>query len=145
MAVGYKLIGRNRLIPRPTYPGRKRQYVKVDIDDPFENGGLAFEYTLFQVLECSVQPMTGKAARDYTTQLMPEGAKEYDAYTVYSSTRLVGAEEGSTSLADQIQLPDSRGDLTWFTVLKCDSYPSTGVERFRSFVVAVPEGKEGGI
>lgn len=70
---GYKLIGRNKLIPRPTFVGRHRQYAKVDMNNPFENQGVEIEYEEFDVLECVVQPLTGKAARDYTSQLMQEG------------------------------------------------------------------------
>lgn len=145
MAVGYKLIGKNKLIPRPTYQGRHREYVKVDNDDPFENGGIQMVYTPFDVVECVVQPMTGKAARDYTSQLMLEGGKQYDSFTVYSSIPLRGPIEGSKDLADQILLPSTTGQMTWFTVIKADPYPSSGVARFRSFVVAVPSGTEGGI
>ncbi|QGZ16298.1 hypothetical protein Hena1_01480 [Erwinia phage Hena1] len=145
MAVGYKLIGKNRLIPRPTYPGRHREYAKVDQDNPFENGGVEMTYVPFDVIECVVQPMTGKAARDYTAQLMLEGGKQYDSFTVYSSIPLRGPVEGSTELSDQIFLPASNGVPTWFTVIKSDPYPSSGVARFRSFVVAVPAGTDGGI
>lgn len=145
MAVGYKLIGRNKLIPRPTYPGRHREYRKVDTTTPFENSGTELVYTSFDVLECVVQPMSGRAARDYTNQLMLEGGKEYDSFTVYSTTPLLGLREGTTTLSDQIYLPDSRGEMKWFTVIKSDPYPSSGVMRFRAFVVAVPEGTNGGI
>ena len=145
MAVGYKLIGKNKLIPRPTYQGRHREYIKVDDDNPFENGGIEMTYTPFGVIECVVQPMTGKAARDYTAQLMLEGGKQYDSFTVYSSIPLQGPVEGTTDLADQIYLPTSTGGMTWFTVIKSDPYPSSGVARFRSFVVAVPAGTDGGI
>lgn len=142
---GYRLIGRNRLIPRPTYQGRHRVISKTNPDSPFINVGTSTTYELFDVLECVVQPMTGKAARDYTAQLMQEGGKQYDSFTVYSTTPLRGPEEGSDELADQIQLPNSRGKLTWFTVIKSDVYSSSGVQRFRAFVVSVPEGTQGGI
>lgn len=145
MAQGYKLIGKNRLIPRPTYKGRHRSFAKSDVENPFENVGVEIEYTEFDVIECVVQPMTGRAARDYTAQLMLEGGKQYDSFTVYSSVPLVGPTEGTTSLSDQIYLPSSSGIMTWFTVIKSDPYPSSGVSRYRSFVVAVPAGTDGGI
>lgn len=141
---GYRLIGRNRLIPRPTYAGRHREYQKVGTG-PFENTEIEIVYEDFDVIECVVQPLTGKAARDYTSQLMQEGGRQYDSFTVYSSVMLMGPVEGTNDLADQILLPNSRGEMIWFTVIKSDPYPSSGVARFRAFVVAVPEGTNGGI
>ncbi|AKJ74520.1 hypothetical protein SP19_29 [Salmonella phage 19] len=142
---GYRLIGRNRLIPRPTFTGRHRQYAKVDTSTPYENQGVEIEYEEFDVLECVVQPLTGKAARDYTSQLMQEGGRQYDSFTVYSSVMLRGPVEGSNELADQIKLMNSRGEMVWFTVIKSDAYQTTGVARFRAYVVSVPEGTNGGI
>uniref|UniRef100_A0AAU8GEF5 Minor head protein n=1 Tax=Salmonella phage vB_SEnST11_KE22 TaxID=3161173 RepID=A0AAU8GEF5_9CAUD len=142
---GYRLIGRNRLIPRPTFTGRHRQYAKVDTSNPYENQGVEIEYEEFDVLECVVQPLTGKAARDYTSQLMQEGGRQYDSFTVYSSVMLRGPVEGSNELADQIKLMNSRGEMVWFTVIKSDAYQTTGVARFRAYVVSVPEGTNGGI
>lgn len=145
MAQGYRLIGRNKLIPRPTFTGRHREYEKVDQDNPYENQGVQILYEEFDVLECVVQPLTGKAARDYTSQLMQEGGKQYDSFTVYSSVMLRGPVEGSNELADQILLQNSRGEMVWFTVIKSDPYQTTGVARFRAYVVSVPEGTNGGI
>lgn len=145
MAQGYRLIGRNRLIPRPNFPGRHREYRKVDLDNPYENQGVEILYEDFEVLECVVQPLTGKAARDYTSQLMQEGGKQYDSFTVYSSNMLRGPVEGSTELADQILLMNSRGEMVWFTVIKSDAYQTSGVARFRAYAVSVPEGTNGGI
>lgn len=145
MAQGYRLIGRNKLIPRPTFTGRHREYEKVDLDNPYENQGVQILYEEFDVLECVVQPLTGKAARDYTSQLMQEGGKQYDSFTVYSSVMLRGPVEGSNELADQILLQNSRGEMVWFTVIKSDPYQTTGVARFRAYVVSVPEGTNGGI
>lgn len=142
---GYKLIGKNKLIPRPTFVGRHREYAKVDMDNPFENQGIQIDYEEFDVLECVVQPLTGKAARDYTSQLMQEGGRQYDSFTVYSSVMLRGPVEGSNELADQIKLMNSRGEMVWFTVIKSDAYQTTGVARFRAYVVSVPEGTNGGI
>ena len=143
MAAGYRLIGRNRLIPRPTFKGRHREYVK-DPNSIFENSG-DLQYIEFDVLECVVQPLSGRAAKDYTAKLMQEGGKQYDSFTVYSSTPLRGPREGSTQMADQIFLKDSTGDERWFTVIKSDIYQSTGVSRYRAFVVSTPPGTEGGI
>ena len=142
---GYRLIGKNRLIPRVTYQGRRREVIKVDLDNPFANGGTETQVTEFEVTECVVQPMTGKAARDYTSQLMLEGGRQYDSFTVYSSVPLQGPVEGTMELADQIFLPTSNGGNAWFTVIKSDPYPSSGVTRYRAFVVAVPAGGEGGV
>lgn len=140
MAAGYKLIGKNRLIPRKTFKGRHRVYNKT-VGGPFANGGLELEYEEFDVLDCVVQPLTGRAAKDYSSQINPEGDRQYEAFTVYSSTKLYSPDEGTYAMADQIQLPDIRGDLKWFTVLKCDAYVTSGGGRYRFFVVEEPEGE----
>lgn len=140
MAAGYKLIGKNRLIPRKTFKGRHRVYNKTG-GGPFANEVLELEYEEFDVLECVVQPLTGRAAKDYSSQINPEGDRQYEAFTVYSSTKLYSPDEGTYAMADQIQLPDIRGDLKWFTVLKCDAYVTSGGGRYRFFVVEEPEGE----
>ncbi|EFM7019275.1 hypothetical protein BAU67_001842 [Escherichia coli] len=141
MAAGYRLIGKNRLIPRKTMKGRHRFYRRVG-ESPFENEGLELCFEEFDVLECVVQPLTGRAAKDYSTQINPEGDREYEAYTVYSSTPLFNPDEGTYDMADQIQLPSIRGKLKWFTLLKCDQYTTSGVSRFRSYVVEEPDQKD---
>jgi hypothetical protein len=141
VAAGYKLIGKNRLIPRKTFKGRHRVYNKT-VGGPFANEGLELEYEEFDVLECVVQPLTGRAAKDYSSQINPEGDRQYEAFTVYSSTKLYSPDEGTYAMADQIQLPDIRGDLKWFTVLKCDAYVTSGGGRYRFFVVEEPEGED---
>ncbi|WP_105492282.1 phage head completion protein [Escherichia coli] len=138
MAAGYRLIGKNRLIPRKTMKGRHRVYKRVG-GSPFENEGLELTFEEFDVLECVVQPLTGRAAKDYSSQINPEGDRQYEAYTVYSSTPLMNPHEGTYELADQIQLPDIHGHLRWFTLLKCDKYTTSGVSRYRSYVVEEPE------
>lgn len=140
MAAGYKLIGKNRLIPRKTFKGRHRVYNRT-VGGPFANEGLELEYEEFDVLECVVQPLTGRAAKDYSSQINPEGDRQYEAFTVYSSTKLFSPDEGTYAMADQIQLPDIHGHLKWFTVLKCDAYVTSGGGRYRSFVVEEPEGE----
>lgn len=141
----YKLIGRNRLIPRVTCVGRHREWQKTDPTNPFVNGSMIVLYEPFEAIECVIQPMRGKAARDQNNQLFEDGEKDYDSYTVYSTTRLLTAKEGTMDLADQLELPDSRGGNTWFTVMKCDAYPSSGVPRFRHYLIAIPEGTQGGL
>lgn len=142
---GYKLIGKNRLIPRKTFQGRHRQFSKPGPDSPFENKDIEVVHTSFDVLDCVVQPIAGKASKDLSDQLTSEGGREYDSYTVYSSTPLMGLVEGTSLLSDQILLPDTRGGMSWFTVIKTDPHPTSGVSRYKAYVVAVPEGEEGGI
>lgn len=145
MTPGYRLIGRNKLIPRKTFIGRHRTFSQPDPDNPFENQEITIQYEEFDVLECVVQPLTGKAARDYTSQLTEAGGRQYDSFTVYSSTLLKGPVEGSFLLADQIQLMNSRGEMEWFTVIKSDPYQTTGVSRYRAYVISTPAGTEGGL
>lgn len=142
---GYRLIGNNLLIPRISCEGRHRLAVKQDPDDPFVNGSLVVQFTPFTAEKCVIQPIDGKATRDQNNQLVQEGEKDYDSYHVYTSTRLLRANEGTNQLADQLLLKDSRGDMTWFTVMKCDAHGSTGVERYKVYLIAIPQGTEGGI
>ena len=145
MARRYTLLSsRNRLIPRIEVAARKREW-KADPNSAFSNKRLQVEYTDFIAEECSVQPMRGKAQRDQNNQLQPVGEEDYDSYTVYSETFLLHAKEGTDKLSDQLLLPDSNGGETWFTVMKTDIYVSSGVRRFRYYVVAVPAGTEGGL
>lgn len=145
MARGYRLMGRNKLIPWSVEQGRHRSFEKKDLDDPFENGGGEVQYEPFEALECVVQPMRGKAARDQNNQLVQEGEKDYDSYTVYTSTWLKRADEATNQLADQLLLTNSRGEKVWFTVMKVDVFVTSGVSRFRCYLIAVPEGTSGGL
>lgn len=141
---GYRLIGRNRFIPRKTFKGRHREYHKNDPDNPFVNDSRTIVYTEFDVTDCVVQPLTGKTARDYTGHIVPEGSSQYDSFTVYSSVPLLGAKEGTDDLSDQIELLNSRGQVEWFTVIKSDLYQTTGVTRYRSYVISEPHDSENG-
>ncbi|QYC52522.1 hypothetical protein [Salmonella phage SSBI34] len=146
MARKYLLLSnRNRLIPRIEVTCRRRSAVKTDPDNPFENGSLMMQYEEFIAVECTVQPMRGKAARDQNNQLQVEGEVDYDSYTVYSETILHRAREGTNDYSDQMLLPDSVGENTWFTVMKADRFVSSGVPRYRYYLIAVPEGTEGGM
>jgi hypothetical protein len=146
MKRAYSLLSnRNRLIPRIEVEGRRRTWSKSDPDDPFVNGGVDVEYTPFTAVECTIQPMRGKAIRDQNNQLMIGGEEDYDSYTVYSETLMYRAREGTDDLADQLLLPDSGGGKTWFTVMKADQFPSSGVSRYRYYLIAVPVGTQGGM
>lgn len=146
MARRYSLLSsRNRLIPRIEVKGRRRVAVKTDPDDPFLNGSLEMQYEEFTAVECSIQPMRGKAARDQNNQLQVEGETDYDSYTVYSETVLRRAQEGTDQYSDQLLLPNSIGEDTWFTVMKVDRYVSSGTNRFRYYLIAIPVGTEGGL
>jgi len=146
MARGYRLLSsRNKLIPRIPVQGRKREWKKTDPENPYENGSVAVEYTPFVAEECSIQPIRGKAIRDQNNQLMVGGEEDYDSYTVYSETKLFRAREGTEDLSDQLLLPTSGGEDAWFTVMKADTFVSSGVNRYRYYLIAVPVGTEGGL
>lgn len=146
MARGYRLLtSRNRLIPRIEVQGRHREWRKTDPDSPFLNGGREVVYEPFTAVECTIQPMRGKAIRDQNNQLMIGGEEDYDSYTVYSETLLFRAREGTDQLSDQLLLPDSGGSDTWFTVMKADRYVSSGAPRYRYYLIAIPVGTEGGL
>lgn len=146
MARGYRLLSsRNQLIPRVEVQGRHRVAVKTDPNSPFENGGIEVQYEPFTAVECVIQPMRGKAQRDQNNQLEQSGEVDYDSYTIYSETLLFRAKEGTDELSDQLLLPDSGLGESWFTVMKSDRFPSSGVMRYRYYVIAVPVGTEGGL
>lgn len=138
--MGYKLIGKNRLIPRVDIQGRRRVYVKSESSDSnFDNEDLEISILDFIIQDCSVQPTTGRSVRDYTMKLQMEGMLDHDSYMVYSGTMLQDSKQGTGILPDQILLSDNNGVERWFTVLKSDKYITSGVERYQSFVVAAPE------
>lgn len=146
MARSYRLLsGRNKLIPRKEVTCRHRRYVKTDPDSPFENVGRDIDYEEFVAVECNVQPMRGKAARDQNNQLEVSGEVDYDSYTVYSETLLTRAREGTDGLSDQMLLPDTGGEMTWFTVMKIDIFVTSDVPRYKYYLIAVPDGTEGGL
>lgn len=146
MARGYRLLSsRNRLIPRIEVEGRHRTWRKTNPDSAFINSGREVAYEPFTAVECTIQPMRGKAIRDQNNQLMIGGEEDYDSYTVYSETRLFRAREGTEDLSDQLLLPDSGGDMNWFTVMKADTFVSSGVPRYRYYLIAIPVGIEGGM
>lgn len=137
--MGYKLIGKNTLIPRQDKQGRRRTYAKNSAGSIYQNVDLGVLTEEFVITECSVQPPSGRSVRDYTMKLGMEGLKDHDSYIVYSSVMLKDSKEGTGILPDQILLSDSNGNEVWFTVLKTDKYVTSGVERYQSFVVAMPE------
>lgn len=146
MARGYRLLtNRNRLIPRIEVLCRSRDWVKGSSTSIYKNAKREVQFTEFTAVECSVQPVRGKALRDQNNQLMVEGEQDYDSYTVYSETLLHRAKEGTDGLSDQMYLPDTGGGHTWFTVMKIDIFVSSGVSRYKYYVVAVPVGTDGGM
>ncbi len=61
--------------------------------------------------------------------------RQYDSFTVYSSVMLRGPVEGSNELADQIVYEPR---VRWCgSQIKSDAYQTTGVARFRAYVVSV--------
>lgn len=139
--MAYQLIGRNTLIPRKTFTGRHRRYVKNDPNNPFENADIDIQHEEFDVLECVIQPVSGRAVRDYNLQSLPEGYRDYDSFYVYSSTILYAGKEGTNELPDQILIPNQRGVQKWYTVIKSDDHKTTDVNRYKAFVVLLPEAK----
>lgn len=141
--MSYKLIGKNKLIPQKTLTGRHVSSVKKDIiigdmSSPFTNKETEYVFEEFEVLECSVQPIMGKAYRDYALTLLPEGFKDYESYYVFSTTPLLDAQEGTNNLPDQIKLKNNRFQEEWFTVIKTDRFSTTDIERYQCFVISAP-------
>lgn len=138
--MGYKLIGKNKLIPRQDKIARRRVYQKAANSSPYDNVDLQVSIEEFIVPECSVQPVSGRSARDYNLKINMEGYRDHDSYLVFSSVMLQDSKEGTGLLPDQIFLEDVNGVERWFTVIKTDRFVTSGVARFQSFVVARPEG-----
>lgn len=135
--MGYSLIGNNTLLPQVSLEARSRTTVK-DPDSPFENDGNTISFTPKTITECSVQPITGKALKDYEQQLSEAGMKSYESYFLWTSDKLVVGIDGSGIMSDQVKLESVTGLSLWFTVLRALSFPYTGVSRYQYLVILEP-------
>lgn len=132
--MGYSLLGNFKNLPQVSLNGRSRVSQK-DPDSPFENVGNTITYTPKPLLNCSVQPLTGKALKDYENLIGPEGFKNVEAYYIYTSTKLVVGVEGTGILSDQVELESVTGLNLWFTVLRAFVHNYTGVQRYKYLVI----------
>lgn len=130
----YVQIGRNKLLPQVSLVARSRVAIK-DPNSPFENSNNTITYTEKPINNCSVQPVTGKALKDLETQLGMDGMKNYEAYYIWTSTKLIVSVEGTNVLSDQVKLESVTGQELWFTALRALNFPYTGVARYNYLVI----------
>lgn len=132
--MSYQLIGRNSLLPQVPLTARTRTAVK-DINNPFENVNNTITYVERIINECSVQPVGDRAMKDMENQLGMDGMKNYEAYYLYTSDRLIVSVEGTNVLSDQVKLQSVTGQELWFTALRALNFPYTGVARYKYLVI----------
>ena len=115
----FTLLNSFTLLDSQVLSGRRKVFVKdTSTTNPFENKG-SYSYQTFTIENCSVQPLTDK-----NQMLLTEGIREYEAYTIFTTTALRSAQEKSNDLADQVEL-DGLFGLSWFTVLRSKKYGMT--------------------
>ena len=129
--MAFTLLNTFTLLESASLTGRRKVFVK-DVNSPFENSG-TYQYTSFTITNSSVQPLSNN-----TQQLLPEGIREYEAYTIYTATPMKSSEEATTELADQVQLNGLQG-LDWFTVIKSRKHSMTSSgNQYEVIVVRYP-------
>ena len=105
------------LLDKQSITARTKVFVKDPLSN-FENVG-TYQYTTFTVENASVQPTTDK-----NLLLLGEGIRDYESYTIYTTSVLKPSEETTNDLADQVQL-DGLFGVGWFTVVKSKKYGVT--------------------
>ena len=79
--MAFTLLNSFTLLDSMTLQGRRKTFVQ-DPNSTFKNKG-TYQYTTFNIENASVQPLTDK-----NQLLLAEGIREYEAYTVFTSTLL---------------------------------------------------------
>lgn len=129
--MGFTLLNSFTLLDSMTLSCRRKVFVK-DTNSVFDNVG-TYSYQTFNAENCSVQPITERSQL-----LLEEGLREYESYTVYTTTPLTSVKEASEDLADQIYLDGQLGQ-SWFTVLKVKKHSVTSSgSQFEVVVVKYP-------
>lgn len=132
--MSYTLLGNFQNLPQVTLSARSRQSGK-NPDSPFENDGNIIVYTPKTITRCSVQPITGKALKDYENILGTEGLKNNELYHLFTADKLIVGVEGTGVMSDQVQLDSVTGLQLWFTTLRVLHHSYTGVARYKYLVV----------
>lgn len=99
------LLEQLTLIELKPYQGRHREYVE-STQSIFKNSYATVTEELFEIAECSLQPIDGR-----TLQALPEGYRSKAAYQFWCKTEMKGLEQNTSQLPDQIQI---NGE--WFSV-----------------------------
>ena len=129
--MAFTLLNSFALLDSMVLQGQRKTFVQ-DPNSTFKNKG-TYQYTPFSVENASVQPLTDK-----NQLLLAEGIREYEAYTIFTSTLLKSAEETTVELADQVLINGLFGE-SWFTVLRSKKYSITSNgSQFEVTVVKYP-------
>ena len=115
--MGFTLLNNFTLLDSMSLSCRRKVFVK-DTTSVFDNDG-TYQYQPFNAENCSVQPLTERSQL-----LLDEGLREYESYTVYTTTALKSVKEASEDLADQVYINGQHG-YSWFTVLKVKKHSVT--------------------
>lgn len=132
--MGYTLLGNFQNLPQVTLNARSRQTVP-DPASPFENDENVISFIPKTINKCSVQPISGKALKDYEQILGPEGLKDNEVYHLFTSDKLVIGLNGTGIMSDQVQIESVTGLPLWFTALRALHHSYTGVTRYKYLVV----------
>lgn len=118
-------------IPRKTLQGYNR-FVSKTTGGVFENDLESITSTPFDVLQCTVQPLTGSEL-----MVLEEGLRSKEVYNVFTNTKLTEAIEGTDQLADQIEIDGVNG-VSLFTVLKVKKWDNGLIPHYHAVVVKEP-------
>ena len=119
--MAFTLLNNFQLLDTVVLTGRRKVFVK-DVNSPFSNAGV-YSYVSFNIENASAQPISNNN-NNSNQLLLADGIREYEAYTIYTSTLMKSSEETTTELADQVQLNGIYG-LNWFTVVKSKKHSMT--------------------
>ena len=129
--MAFTLLNNFTLLDAENLQGRRKTFVK-NPSSVFDNDG-DYVYAPFTVENSSVQALSDK-----NQLLLEEGIREYEAYTVYTTTALKSAQEATTELADQIYINGLTG-YNWYTVLKAKKHSITsGGSQYEATVIKYP-------
>ena len=130
--MAFTLLNNFQLLESQTLTGQRKVFV-AGTTSVFSNSG-SYEYESFDVENASIQPVSKDSQI-----LQTDGFREYEAYTVYTSTPLKSSEEQTTDLADQIQIDGVYG-LEWFTVIRVKKHSITSSgSQYEALVIKYPK------
>lgn len=108
------LIEQLTLIELKPYQGRHRIYVKNGTS-VIQNMDNTVDYTPFIIEASSIQPLNGR-----TLQALPEGYRVKAQYQFWCKTPILGLEQGTTQLSDQIEI-----DGQWYSIYNLKDWKRT--------------------
>ena len=112
-------IRRKSLIPRYNIPYTTRTLITSapTPDSPFTNTGTSYEFVRAAAEYCTVQATSG-----YDINLIPEGERSNEMYTIFTNTPLHTALSNTNSLSSSVYIPEVFFGVTgaggWFNTVK---------------------------